>query len=173
MNLKLLLRTWRADIVCLQETKLEWITRGIVHSIWSCPYIDWFYLGFEGAFSGILLMWDRRVVEKVEKAVGHFSVSCKFKNLGDQFEWAFTGIHGPNLNRRRHIMLKKLVGLISWWNLPWCLGDDFNVIHFPLERLGAVSYTSSMFDFFDFISLHGLMDIPLEGGLSTPPTKHT
>ena len=58
MNLKLLLRTWRADIVCLQETQLEWITRGIVHSIWSCPYIDWFYLGSEGAFSGILLMWD-------------------------------------------------------------------------------------------------------------------
>ena len=31
-------------------------------------------------------MWDRRVVEKVEEAVGHFSVSCKFKNVGDQFE---------------------------------------------------------------------------------------
>ena len=112
-------------------------------------------------------------MEKVEEAVGHFSVSCKFKNVGDQFEWAFIGIHGPNLNRRRHIMLNKLVGLNSWWNLPWCLGGNFNVIRFPLERLGAVSYTWSMFDFFDFISLHGLMDIPLEGGLSTPPTKHT
>ena len=33
-------------------------------------------------------MWDRRVVEKVEEAVGYFSVSCKFKNAGDQFEWA-------------------------------------------------------------------------------------
>ena len=25
-----LLRSWKADIVCLQETKLEWITRGVV-----------------------------------------------------------------------------------------------------------------------------------------------
>ena len=30
-------------------------------------------------------MWDRRVVEKVEEVVGHFLVSCKFKNVGDQF----------------------------------------------------------------------------------------
>ena len=33
-----LLHAWWLDIVCLQETKLEWITRGIVRSIWSCPY---------------------------------------------------------------------------------------------------------------------------------------
>ena len=25
-----LLRSWKVDIVCLQETKLEWITRAIV-----------------------------------------------------------------------------------------------------------------------------------------------
>ena len=59
-----LLRTWGADIVCLQETKLEWVTRGLVRSIWSCPYIDWLYLGSKGVSGGILLMWDRRVVKK-------------------------------------------------------------------------------------------------------------
>ena len=49
------LLSWRADIVCLQETKLEWVTRGLVRSIWSFPYIDWLYLGSEGASGGILL----------------------------------------------------------------------------------------------------------------------
>ena len=34
-------------------------------------------------------MWDRRVVEKVEEVVGHFLVSCKFKNVGNQFEMGF------------------------------------------------------------------------------------
>ena len=73
----------RADIICLQQTKLEWVTRGLVRSIWSCPFIDWLYLGSEGASSGILLMWDRRVVEKIEEAVGLFSISCRFKNVSD------------------------------------------------------------------------------------------
>ena len=31
-------------------------------------------------------MWDSRVVEKLEEAVGHYSVSCKFKNVGYNFE---------------------------------------------------------------------------------------
>ena len=116
--------------MCLQETKLEWITRGIVRSIWSCPYVDWLYLGSDGASGGILLMRDSRVVEKVEEAMGHFSVSCKFKNVGEQFGWAFTV-------------------------LPWSLGGDFNIICFPSERLGAASFSRAMYGFFDFVSLHG------------------
>ena len=31
-------------------------------------------------------------MEKVKEVVGHFWVSCKFKNVGDHFEWAFTGV---------------------------------------------------------------------------------
>ena len=41
------LRSWRANIICLQETKLEWVIRGLVRSI-CCPYIDWLYLDSEG-----------------------------------------------------------------------------------------------------------------------------
>ena len=108
------LLSWRADIVCLQETKLEWVTKGLVRSIWSCPYIDWLYLGSEGASGGILLMWDIRVVEKIVEAVGHFSISCRFKNVSDQFEWAFTGIYGPNLNKKRQFMWEELASLNSW-----------------------------------------------------------
>jgi len=63
-------------------------------------------------------MWDRRVVEKVEEAMGYFSVSCKFKNVGDQFEWAFIGVYGPNLNKRHRKMGEELIGLISWWDFP-------------------------------------------------------
>ena len=58
LQIRNLLRTWGADTVCLQETKLEWITRGIVRSTWGCSYVDWLYLGFEGASGGIVLMWD-------------------------------------------------------------------------------------------------------------------
>ena len=39
------------------------------------------YLGSCGAFGGVLLKWDTQVVDKVEEAVGCFSVSCKFKNV--------------------------------------------------------------------------------------------
>ena len=112
-------------------------------------------------------MWDKKVVEKVKESVGHFLVSCKFKNVGDQFEWAFTGVYGPNLNKRRRLMWEELTRLISWWDLPWCLGGDFNIIRYPSEQLGATSYSRAMYGFSNFISLHGLMDIPMVGGLYT------
>ena len=64
-------------------------------------------------------------------------------------------------------MWEELIGLITWWDLPWCLGGDFNIICFPSERLGAASYSRAMYGFSDFISLHGLMDIPMAGGLYT------
>ena len=64
-------------------------------------------------------------------------------------------------------MWEELTGLISWWDLPWCLGGDFNIISFPSERLGIASFSWAMFGFSDFISLHGLMDISMAGGLYT------
>jgi hypothetical protein len=35
--------------------------------------------------SGILLMWDRRIVEKIKECVREFIVACFFKNVEDGF----------------------------------------------------------------------------------------
>lgn len=86
---------------------------------------------------------------------------------GDNFEWAFSGVYGPNVDRERSSMWEELLGLYSWWNLPRCVGGDFNAVRFPSEQLGAENFTQGMQDFSDFISIHGLMDIPLEDGRYT------
>lgn len=93
--------------------------RGLVKSIWGCPYVDCLYLAFEGASGGILIMLDPRVVEKMEEAVGQYSVSCKLKNVADQLRWAFASVYGPNLDNTQHLMWEELAGITSWWDLPW------------------------------------------------------
>jgi hypothetical protein len=90
------------DIVCLQETKLELITRRIVNSLWGCHYVDWCYVVVIGAVGGILLMWDKRVVTRLNKEVGECVAACSFKNIVDGFEWAFAGVYGPNGDRGGH-----------------------------------------------------------------------
>jgi hypothetical protein len=167
LQVRYLLKSWKADIVCLQETKLDLIDRKIVRSLWGIPHVDWVYLGSVGASGGIILMWDRRVVEKLDAAVGHFSVSCKFRNVLDHKEWAFSGVYGPNSGRERPVLWEELAGVDSWWSVPWVIGGDFNVVRSPSERLGARHYTNAMHDFSDFISSCCLRDIPLEGGLFT------
>ena len=66
------------------KRQMELITRGFVRSLWGCHYVDLVYLGSLGASGGILVMHSR-VVEKLKEAVGHYSVSCRFKNVGDNF----------------------------------------------------------------------------------------
>ena len=50
------------------------------------------------------------------------------------------------------------------WSSAWCLIGDFNIIRYPVEKLGCNSFSSAMFKFSDFIEKHNLVDLPLEGG---------
>jgi len=36
-----LLREWKTDIMCLQETKMQVISREVVRSVWGCVHVDW------------------------------------------------------------------------------------------------------------------------------------
>ena len=164
LRIQNMIKGWGANIICLQETKMELITRREIRSLWGCQHLDWLHLGSIGASRGVLVMWDRRMVEKIDEAVGRFSVSCKFKNAVDLFVWAFIGVYGPNSDHDRCLLWEELTGIHSWWNVPWCIGGDFNVVQFPSEHLGADSFSSAMLDFSDFISEHNLIDFPLEGG---------
>jgi hypothetical protein len=94
-------------------------------------------------------------------------VACSFRNIEDNLTWAFAGAYGPNLDCHRRSLWDELAGLLSWWDLPWCIGDDFNVIRFPYERLGVTSLSLMMMEFSDFISEQGLKDLPLARGLFT------
>ena len=85
LRVRNLVRKWGPNVICLQETKMESITRAVIHSLWRGQHVDWSYLGSCGASGGVLLMWDTRVVNKVKEAVGRFSVSCRFTSMLDQF----------------------------------------------------------------------------------------
>jgi exonuclease III len=101
LRVRNLLRTWKADIVCLQETKLEAVDWGTIQSLWRGQYVDWLCLNSSGVSGGILIMW---VVEKVDEAVGRFSISCRFKVVLYGFEWGFTRVYGPHRDVERRLM---------------------------------------------------------------------
>ena len=47
--------------------------------------MDWAVLEADRTAGCILIMWDKRVLEKVEVMVGTFSVSVKWQGVGDGF----------------------------------------------------------------------------------------
>jgi hypothetical protein len=103
------------------------------------------------------------VVEKIEECVGRFVVTCAFRCMTKNFDWAFAGVYEPNDDVERRGLWDELAGLMTIWELPWCIGGDFNVVRLPCERLGDSRQTQAMVDFSNFIFEQGLMDIPLVG----------
>uniref|UniRef100_A0A2N9GFH2 Endonuclease/exonuclease/phosphatase domain-containing protein n=1 Tax=Fagus sylvatica TaxID=28930 RepID=A0A2N9GFH2_FAGSY len=128
---------------------------------------DWLYCGSDGASGGVVVMWDTRVVEKIDETVGHFSISCKFHSVFNHHEWVFSGVYVPQTVRDRLLMWEELACLHSWWGSPWCIKGDFNVVRFPSERVGGQFFSPAMQGFSDFISSIGLVDPLLEGGRFT------
>ena len=167
LRIRHLIREWKADIVCLQETKLKMINRKIVRSLWSNIYVDWVYLASSGASGGMVVMWDKRVVEKVEEYIGSFLIACAFKCVSDGFSWAFAGVYGPNLDSDRSMLWDELVGVYSWWELPWCIGGDFNVVRFQSECSGSRRLRPASLEFSECIFDLNLIDLPLVGGGAT------
>lgn len=56
----------------------------------------------------------------------------------------------------------KLSDINALWDVPWCIGGDFNAIRFSQERRGGSKITRTMRGFNNFVKECALVDIPLQ-----------
>ena len=52
-------RSHRVDLVCVQETKIQDLSKACARSLGVSRFHDWKALEAEGAAGGILLFWDK------------------------------------------------------------------------------------------------------------------
>ncbi len=109
--LKSWLRNWKVDVVCLQETKLDKVDWRVIQSIWGNRFVGWEVLNAVNIAGGILLLWDKRVLERTDSKVGAFFVSCCWKSIIDGFEWVGTSLYGPSRNELRSELWEELQGV--------------------------------------------------------------
>ena len=81
--IKAVIRSQRVDLFCIQETKFQTLSEGLVRSLGSGRWSNWVALDALGSAGGILVCWDKRSLEVMETEVGKFSVSCRFRNVED------------------------------------------------------------------------------------------
>ena len=53
--------------------------------------------------------------------MGRFVVACLYRNVEDGMVWAFTSVHGLNKDQFRWQLWEELAGLISLWEVSWCI----------------------------------------------------
>ena len=112
------LQDWRCDVVCLQETKIDCMDIRMVRSLWGNQFVDWLALDAINTAGGVLLMWDTRVVERVDSVVGISSVTYSLKGLVDGFDWVCSGVYGPHSEDGRRGLWEELSGVRQRWTGP-------------------------------------------------------
>ena len=99
--IKALIKSQKVDVVCLQETKMQDMSIREVQSLGVGRFLQWGAMNAKGTVRGAIFFWDNKVLELVGMKVGHFSISCRFKNYEDGFLWFFTGIYGSIVKKYR------------------------------------------------------------------------
>jgi len=162
-----LLQYWKADIVCLQETKLEGDVQDLVKQIWAGRWIKYACLEASGTRGGILMLWDSRMWEGEIMQVGAYTLSCKFKAQTSNFECHITGVYAPNSKVERRFVWEELADIRGLMDGPWAVCGDFNVCRFPSEKKECNRLNSAMREFSECIEDMDLIDLQLSGGRYT------
>ncbi|XP_026420528.1 uncharacterized protein LOC113316580 [Papaver somniferum] len=134
-----------------------------------CGYqnLSWTFQQSFGSSGVMITIWDKDFVEVIDSLVGDYTLSISCINKADNFEWVLTNVYGPNKPIERDDFWMKLDNASRLWDLPWCLGGDFNVILKCDEKKGCNKITKSMRYFANFIYTHDLIDLPMKGTAST------
>ncbi|KAJ9682358.1 hypothetical protein PVL29_018304 [Vitis rotundifolia] len=127
--IKALIKKNRVDLGCLQETKIQEMSRGLIRSLGVGRFLKWGAVDSRGSTGGIVVFWDNR----------------------DGFSWTFTGVYGSTIRRDRECLWNELEAIYGLWNGLWCVAGDFNAILSPEEHSRGGSLNSDMRRFSDVI----------------------
>lgn len=152
---------YKLDVVVLQETKKAKFSPLLMCSVVGRDLLAWCIIPSCGTMGGVLLVWDLSVVDKIDELVGSFSISIVFKEMALGFQWMFTGIYGPSSPYNRHLFWEELFDVRDYWQGPWVIGGDFNVIWFVHEKSTPTWVTRSMRDFGAFVNECSVQDCPI------------
>lgn len=114
-----------------------------------------------GASRGQIVIWNDELFECLDVMLGAFSLSIKSKNKGDGLVWCLTFVYVLVCPYEREDFWLDLYEIRALWNIPWCLGGNFNAIRFSQEKRGGSRNTRTMRAFNAFVNACALMDLPL------------
>ncbi|RVW76031.1 hypothetical protein CK203_055324 [Vitis vinifera] len=101
-----------------QVVELEWV----VSSLGSGRFLDWKALDACGSAGGILICWDKRVLDLLEWEEGQFSLSCRFRIVDNGVIWVFTGVYDPFTRVRGVFVGRSWAVIRGIWEgalVPW------------------------------------------------------
>ena len=126
-TVRTLIASAKADIVCLQETKMSSVSSSVILSMLGSDFTHWIELPAPGVSGGILVAWRHDLGPTSASRVDNQSVTLQFSPSA-LHPWWLTCVYGPQGDDNKVIFLQELRTIRAACNGPWSVLGDFNLI---------------------------------------------
>jgi exonuclease III len=123
-----LVQSSKADIVCLQETKMAVVPVRTLLSMLGSEFSCTMELPAIGASGGILVAWKQSLGATDVRQIGNHSVTVQFCPEGGQ-AWWLTCVYGPQGNEEKVQFMQELREVRTACQGSWMIAGDFNLIY--------------------------------------------
>ncbi|KAH7687154.1 Exodeoxyribonuclease III protein [Dioscorea alata] len=157
------LTSTKADLVCLQETKLQELHTSMWKSIGSRHLDSFHFLPASGTSGGIIMAWDKNLLSGSLIHSGVFSLTLEFSNRLDNSVWLCTSVYGPNARSLRSDFWNELRLIRNLRSSPWVICGDFNVMFSLNDKNTEIHNLGDLVNAQIFLNELNLIDPPLHG----------
>lgn len=131
-------------LLMLQEMKLSRFLLQMARRLWEGNFFGFLHKNVNGRSEGILVAWNKDLINISELHMGSFSNSLKYFSSACSFDWMFSSVYRLVINADRNAMWEELSVIHYDWKLPWCVAGDFNIIRYPFEKWGGCRLSRKM-----------------------------
>jgi len=160
---RVIVNSYKIDVVCLQETKITAISWQIILSMLGSEFDNnYIFLSSVGVSGGILIAWRSCLGPVSASRVDTFSTSVQF-NSGNRGSWWLTCVYGPQDNQAKIQFLQELRDVRSQCTSPCMVAGDFNLIYRDEDKNNSNVNRAMMGRFKRWIDDMAVNELPLHG----------
>lgn len=88
-----MVRSQKPDMVCLQETKLEWVDRRLCSLLWEGNEFEWAHKNVERRSGGLIVLWRKGCFELISVFQGnnYLGIECLWGK--ERFKFSLINIY--------------------------------------------------------------------------------
>ena len=150
----------KVDILCIQETKKEFIDKKLCQYLWGDVNASWEFLPSINAAGGLLCIWNNDTFVVDRRIVGRGFILLEGTWTKDNKKVYITNVHAPCDIQGRRDQWEELKNLKAiYQDGPWCLLGDFNSIRHHQERISSFQSVGSSTNISEFNSWIADMEV--------------
>jgi exonuclease III len=124
----------KADLICLQETKLTEISVFKARKFLPARFTEFVYQPSDGASTGLLIAWSPKEYKVELMDSRKHAITVKVESNSDDTNFVLTNVYAPCDHGDRSMFFSEIKQLQLAITCPWVLAGDYNIYRYISEK---------------------------------------